>query len=189
MRLHRQICPSPVTNLVQLSLDGVSEAKSNTISLDVYSLKFDNCRNIYPLTIVRPVQKSFVDNQLELEGFVKEVISQDIQITSFVADNPKRAIIRHARSHGAAYPCEYCNTKAVPCAGVTNPENSKIQKQVEKRKEMVEKSIQELAQVDIPNEQNLLDLTRYLQEIENDLKQIKKKKLVLFSLPLRHQVL
>ena len=127
-KLHRKKCPSydPSTN-VQLSLDGVSEAKSNSVSLDVYSLHFENCKNVYPHTILRPIHKDSFDKYKELDTFILNVIDQGNQISKFIADNPKRAFVRHSLSHSGTFPCEYCNARGVHCPDTDGKKNNDMQ--------------------------------------------------------------
>ena len=98
---------------VMISLDGVSETKSTTTSLDVYSSKLRNCRSKYPHRIVRPLQKFKVDNGHEFSTFLNDLISNDCEVTDFVGDNPKRSFARESLNHASYYACEYCNAKAV----------------------------------------------------------------------------
>lgn len=98
-------------NQVQFSLDGVSESKSTNISLDVYSCHFTNCKNIYPLKIVRPLKRKSTNNRDILDTVVDDVQEANLVIEDVIADNPKRAIIREAKNHASNYSCEYCHTK------------------------------------------------------------------------------
>lgn len=41
---------------VRLSVDGVQEANANKVSLNVLSIQFPGCRNIYPVCIQRPAR-------------------------------------------------------------------------------------------------------------------------------------
>ena len=114
LSLHHKVCPrsTPTDKTVQISLDGVSESKSTSISLDVYSSSFLHCKNIYPHKIVRPLNKFPVDNRKHFKSVLDDISSNLCIIEQFVGDNPKRAIVREARSHGGYYACEYCIGKA-----------------------------------------------------------------------------
>ena len=72
--LHGDVCPN-VQRIpkIQLSLDGVSEAKSTSISLDVYSASFTNCTNVYPLKIIRPLNRFPTDNDQYLEDLLENL--------------------------------------------------------------------------------------------------------------------
>ena len=109
MKIHRSNCPNVLPRpSLQVSLDGVSEAKSNTVSLDVYSFRTDECLIVYPVLLVRPIARyRGIDNQQQLHYFVEDVSTVG-NISKFIGDNPKRAIARQSLSHSSTYPCEYC---------------------------------------------------------------------------------
>ena len=115
MKVHSKACPSfDSKNIhIQESLDGVSEAKSNSISLDVYSTKFKNCRYIYPHRIIRPIRKEYIDNQEQLRKVLSDLHYSDIEIDEMIGDNPKRAFLRYCLNSNALFPCEYCFAKGV----------------------------------------------------------------------------
>ena len=94
-------------------MDGVSEAKSNSVSLDVYSSKFKNCRYIFLHKIVRPLKKGFVNNQEQLRNYLLDIGVNAVHIEALIADNPKRSNIRMCLNHNALFPCEYCFAKGV----------------------------------------------------------------------------
>ena len=94
-----------------LSSDGVSETKSTSITLDVYSLKFENCKTIYPLRIVKPIKKIDFDHTLHFNLALNDIYSSNCKVRYFIGDNPKRAIVRQCLSHSSWYPCEYCSCK------------------------------------------------------------------------------
>ena len=129
------MCPR-FEKTLQISVDGVSEAKSSSVSIDVYSSKFRNCRYIYPHRIVRPIQKQYVNHDDQLNKFVFDIISSSATIDSIVADNLKRAVLKGCLNHSALFPCEYCFAKGVRC-------NEKRQKQCQDNHEMTKKLIKE----------------------------------------------
>lgn len=55
IRFHKSVHTGEVqvTN-VHLGIDGVAEAKSNKVSLNVFALMFPGCRNVYCICIQRP---------------------------------------------------------------------------------------------------------------------------------------
>lgn len=110
MAIHNSKCPNP-SHHVQVSLDGVAECRSNIVSLDVYSIRFANCRCIYPVQIVRPVGKYRTDQQLYLDNFLTDICSNGCKIDAFVGDNLKRAHARYCKTHASYFPCEYCEAK------------------------------------------------------------------------------
>lgn len=112
IKIHNSKCPNS-NSTVQLSNNGVSECLSNQNSLDVYSLRFNNCRNIYPTQIIRPIGKHRVDQRKYLEDFLADVCINHCHIHSFIGDNAKRSIGRGSKSHAGYYPCEYCESRGI----------------------------------------------------------------------------
>ena len=92
---------------IDLSLDGVSETKSSTVSLDVYSARFLGCRTIYPVTIVKPIVKRQYDKRDVFKTVLNDSVT-DHTLKTFIADNPKRSFVRDSLSHNARFACEYC---------------------------------------------------------------------------------
>ena len=111
IRIHRQTCPS-FQPVVDLSIDGVQECKSSSLSSDVYSVSFHGCKTVYPVKIIRPINKYKVDDQLHLEIFVKDILDNSLRISCAVFDNPKRSTARCALCFSASFACEYCESRA-----------------------------------------------------------------------------
>lgn len=61
------------TDKAELSVDGVQEGGSTTISLLVFSLRFAGCRLIHTIAIVRPEEKVKVDHLLVLRKVVDDL--------------------------------------------------------------------------------------------------------------------
>ena len=99
-------------NRVQLSYDGVQESKSSAISLDMYTVKFNCCRNIYPLLCIKPYNRYKFNEQFYLKSVVTELNENNITIEDAICDNPKRSVLRSALSHSSLYACEYCESSA-----------------------------------------------------------------------------
>lgn len=97
-----------IARSTQLSLDGVSETKSTTISLDVYSLKFNGCRDIYPIKIIRPIHKGLVNDKEQFSLVLNAMLEKNLELREIVADNPKRSFMRDSMQHSAYHGCEYC---------------------------------------------------------------------------------
>ena len=110
LQCHSKACLNSA-NTIKLSLDGVSECRSTSTSLDVYSVKMHECHNIYPLRIIRPLTKHYVDNQSQLKKVLNDINMNDSILTHVIADNPKRSFLRNSQCHGARYSCEYCFTQ------------------------------------------------------------------------------
>ena len=111
MIIHRQTCPN-FNNTLDLSLDGVQESKSSSVSLDVYSVSFKSCKNVYPIKIIRPNNKYKVDDQMFLKAIIDDITSNGCIIDSAIFDNPKRSFVRCALCHSSSFACEYCESKA-----------------------------------------------------------------------------
>ena len=95
VRIHTSKCNNIVEmygeKTVQLSCDSVSECKSNGISIDVYSIKFTNCKHVYPLQIIRPLQKNQIDHGDRLQHSIQDLTDNACRILQYIADNLKRA--------------------------------------------------------------------------------------------------
>ena len=128
---HAKICPSFndfAPSHLQFSLDGVQESKSSGISLDTYSIKFNECRNIYPLHCIKPFNKTSYNEQATASTVIKDLTASNCIIDSAICDNPKRSILRNAKCHSALYACEYCEAKAVSyvCPKITKQVHSNV---------------------------------------------------------------
>lgn len=113
MKIHEERCSCVDNNrLVQISSDGLSESRSTTNSLDVYSLRFNNCSVVYPHTIVRPSNNYKFKYRPCLQKFLNDLIANHCTITAFIGDNLKRAHAREALNHASLFGCEYCFGRA-----------------------------------------------------------------------------
>lgn len=106
-------CPNGNESRIQISLDGMSETKSTTVSLDIYTSRSRNCRTIFPHKIVRPLGKYKMDEDKHFDNFLNDLIENDYDIEDFIGDNLKRANVKKCLNHAASYACEYCFNKAV----------------------------------------------------------------------------
>lgn len=114
LEIHEKNCQrNDATNLLQLSVDGVQESKSNSVSLDVYSIKKKNCRCIYPLKIIRPINKHFVPFRPHLSSILSSITRANCTLDALVADNLKRSNLKETLNHASNFGCEYCVSKAV----------------------------------------------------------------------------
>ena len=115
MILHNKVCSANHDEypLISLSLDGVQESRSSSISMDIYSIKFHGCRNIYPLRLIRPNEKYKYDEQEELANAIADLNNSDLVLDHCVLDNPKRCVVQNKKSCCARFPCEYCEAPAI----------------------------------------------------------------------------
>jgi len=106
---------------IQISVDGVNESNSSSRSLEIVSIKFKGCNDIYPICISRPEvhrKVSLKENfNIYLSTIVKQLGEAGLTIDKLVVDAPERAAIRQQKQHGGYHSCDLC---------VCNPENLKI---------------------------------------------------------------
>ena len=116
---HRKDRRNPVP--VVMSIDGVAETKSTSRSLEVMSLKFEGCKEVYPCLISRPevFQKKRMKDRFEgyISNFIEEMKSAGMVLQKLVLDAPERATCRKQKMHGGYYSCDLC---------IANPENMRI---------------------------------------------------------------
>ena len=98
---------------MKLSLDGISESRSTNISLDVYCVKINECKSVYPIRIIRPLSKLSVNYMSQFQKVLDEIQLTDTELTHVIADNPKRAFVRNSLCHGARFACEYCYAQGI----------------------------------------------------------------------------
>ena len=108
---HRDSCPN-YEPVLDLSLDGIQESKSSALSVDVYTVSFKNCKTVYPIRIIRPINKYKFNEQIQLKTVVADINQNHCKIKNAIMDNPKRSMARCALCSGASYACEYCESRA-----------------------------------------------------------------------------
>ena len=163
-----------------MSLDGVSETKSTTTSLDVYSLKFKGCREVYPVKIIKPLNKFPVDQEYHFSSILSDLLANNLELLFMVADNPKRSFLRNALQHGARFGCEYCFESGVSFKFVNQEEASPIVKKIEKQKREIQQQIDSLVEPDDTVQiETLHKFMKHLDEAESIArKQIKASHIV-----------
>ena len=166
IKIHSQVCPH-FENKTQLSVDGICEAKSSTVSLDVYSCKFRNCRSIYPVRIIRPIKKGYIDNQEQLRKFINDLAANSTEIDFISADNPKRSNMKQCLCHSALYPCEYCTAKGVFLAEKVSRTNPDLGKKLIKEK---------LQRIEKLADSESKETTKLLKQVLLELEKNKEKK-------------
>ena len=177
LKIHKYACPRYANAndrggsiKLQLSCDGVSESKSTTVSFDVYSVKFEKCKNVYPLRIVRHIKKSDTDVTNHLAEVVRDIYKNNCEITEYIADNPKRAKGKCTLNHASWHPCEYCFAKGTKI--ITNNSDNEIKrKNIEVQKKIVREKLEELLESPSDNEAEI----ESLNNVENELKLAEKK--------------
>ena len=169
--IHNSKCPNS-NSTVQVSLDGVAECRSNMNSLDVYSVRFTKCGQIYPLQIVRPIGKYRVDQQAYLDQFLTDVCINHCFIHSFVGDSQKRSTARAAKGHAAYFPCEYCEARGILLHNL-DPSMKTRKANLLKQKASIVSKIEEANQNG--NEDETQSLTSVLTSINDAIKSINTK--------------
>ena len=155
-------------NRIKLSLDGVSETKSTTTSLDVYSIKFEGCRDVYPIKIVRPLQKGFVNNEEQLNQVLGAILLADLLLYAVIGDNPKRSFLKFSLQHSARFSCEYCFESGSSLKDVTEEGPSPILKKIQQQKKDIQEQIDSLIESDNTEHLNTLnDVLKYLDQAES----------------------
>ena len=113
IRIHSMKCPNSNCKEVQLSLDGVQESKSSSVTTDAFCISFPTCSKVYPLRLIRPNNRYKYDEQKEIYEVISDILKNSCTICDIVSDNPKRSVFRCALCHSSTYACEYCEAKAV----------------------------------------------------------------------------
>ena len=111
LEIHEKACPRIHERKVQLSCDGIVENKSSPVSIDVYSIKFNACKNVYPLKLIRPLNKHKIDKRRHFSDVLNDITQNGLRITQFIGDNPKRSDAKECKCSSAWYACEYCYAK------------------------------------------------------------------------------
>ena len=110
-KLHFKLCPS-YQPVLDLSLDGIQESKSSSVSVDVFTVSFKGCRQVYPIRIIRPINKYKIDTQEQIKIIIQDIHESHCKINTAVGDNPKRSDFRCALCHSATVAYEYCEARA-----------------------------------------------------------------------------
>ncbi len=96
------------------SLDGVPESRSSGLSIDVLSIRFVDCRNIYTLSIFHPAKKRLGNKDaIVLRPLLEGLAETDLRLRYVIADAPKRASLQGLKSHAATAGCPYCFARKV----------------------------------------------------------------------------
>jgi hypothetical protein len=120
---HKMRCPEQIEGKtgVILSADGVVENHTSGVSLEIYSIKFGSCKNIYPVVIYRPHRGRTVKGYKYLDllmPIVHQVLAIGLKLNYIVCDAPVRAKLRKFLNHNGYFGCEYCYAKGEFSGGV-----------------------------------------------------------------------
>ena len=149
-------------------MDGVQETKSTQVSLDIYSIKFEGCRDVFPLKIIRPIHKNEINLQEQLSFVLNSIEAYNLIIQAIIADNPKRAFFRNSLQHSAKNGCEYCFESGVPFKLTVEFDSASFVKNIQNQKTMIRERISGL------NEDEDFEQIQSLQSILKDLDEAEK---------------
>ena len=158
---------------VVISADGVAECKSNSNSLYFFSVKFKNCRTVYPHTLVRPLGKYKIDPKTYFKIFVEDLLHSGCHIKTFVGDNPMRSMARNALSHSSSYACEYCSIKGITLHLNDNDKEAR-KKDLDFEKLILEEKINQMRAND-DEEEEIVKVASIIKGINTSLKQLGRK--------------
>ena len=163
----------------QLSCDGVSENKSNSVSIDVYSLKFKACKTIYPHKLVRPLMNFKVDSKSQLREVIHEITANELRISQFVADKPKRSDAKDCKGHSAWFPCEYCLAKGTK---IEISGNLQAKKKLMDQLKLIEEKINDIQNQPCTSQSasNIENLVSLKEELNKSLNAMKRKTNILW---------
>ena len=98
---------------------------------------------MYPLRIVRPIEKNLIDLENHLQRVLSDLEKNNLRVKHFVADNPKRAKAKMVLNHASLHPCEYCFARG--CRHQTTPKNmSEFKKKIEFKKKLIQEKKNDL---------------------------------------------
>ena len=168
-KIHSFICQDHDQQepVVQLSLDGVQESKSSLNTLDTYSIKFNHCRSIYPIGLIKPCHRFKYDVQEQLKRVLDDINDNEVIMDCAVLDNPKRSDLKCAKTASAKFGCEYCEN----CAVFYVDHEKKSLVMIKKKYELLEKKIFEEIE-ELQNTEN----DEYLQHLRETLDTLYKEK-------------
>lgn len=172
LRLNR--CPAHL-NQINLSLDGVQESKSSNISTDVYSITFKNCQKVYPIKLIRPINKYRPDNQSHFQDLLDDINLNLTKINNIICDNPKRSFVKMVMNSNAKFGCDYCEAPAIHVNDLKKIQE--IKKKFELLKQNVTSQIQLMEENPGPssNLQKVNSMRKALEALDIDLKSELKK--------------
>lgn len=136
------------------------------MTIDAFSIKFEDCKQIYPVKLIRPLVKldSNIDKRV-LGEVLDEISENNLRLKQYIADNKKRATVKDCKNHAAWHPCEYCYAKGIKIElNVNAPAKKKIEQQIR----LVQVQIEECGNEE-NNPQNAVKL-QHLVSLKEELK-------------------
>ena len=142
----------------------MQDTLSTNVTLDVYSIKFANCKQIFPIRVIKPLHKYTIEHVNQLKLVVDDIYANNYIVSHFIGDQPKRSNARQCLCFSSWYPCEFCFAKGTKI--VTNSaENKKEREKIILQKDLVKEKITALKDT---GSQNTMELTK-LKKLEKDL--------------------
>ncbi len=112
VRAHPKKTPNQLSRQFDMSLDGVPESRSSGLSIDIVSIRFINCSNIYSVAILQPARKRLGNKDaIVLKPFLDDLAESGLTVRYVIGDAPKRASMQGLKSHAAKAGCPYCYAK------------------------------------------------------------------------------
>ena len=123
-----------------------------------------NCQYVYPLEIIRPVNKTKLDHNRYLDSVIQNIMESNCKICQYLADNLKRATGKCCLNHASLFPCEYCFARGVR---IVNNSMSEQNEKTEMELSLINEKMTKLTK-------NHKDM-KTLEKIKKDLTQARKK--------------
>ena len=108
MEFHKSLHEEEVSIEADFSLDGVPESKNSGRSVDILSVQFLGCKNVYTIAILQPLGDDPVDTEEILANFLQDVPGTRFQLRRGISDAPMRSKLRCTMRFNAIYGCDYC---------------------------------------------------------------------------------
>ena len=177
--IHRDRCPNFNQKHLQLSCDGVQESRSNSVSIDVYSVNIKNCKCIYPVKLVRPLVKQNIDSKSHLREVVQDILQNGFRIRQFVGDNPKRSKAKGCKNHASWFACDYGYAKGVK---IEVSDNSVAKAKIIHQQRLIQEKIEEFQNRprSVENESAIADLKSLKKDLQNSVNALKRKSNILW---------
>lgn len=90
---------------IDLSIDGVPEAKASTTTLEIVSIRFSHCNKVYPLAVGIGSKTESIRVTCEelLSTILQELRETDVSLRTVLADAPQRSKLRKQKAHSGYY--------------------------------------------------------------------------------------
>ena len=157
----------------------MSETRSTSVSIDVFSMRYENCNTIYPHMLVRPLGRYKVDTKKNFGEVLNDLKDNKYRISQLVADNPVRSDLKECKCHSAWYACEYCFAKGVKLEIVAN---SKAMMKLNEQKKLVLEKLDQCQKEPSTsdNESRVENLVSLNEQIQKNINALKKKTNILW---------